>query len=483
MGVYRWYLIFPLIVYSAFSYSATPDLSNILSRAFSDADSICSNKPSITDTFEPYYFHGGNYYVNYKGCIYVGKGVVVAPDGTDYAAANWLPVKALPPDIPMNESHIRKPDSGDDSGGDTGGGDTGDTGDTGGGSTEPSNPDITPPVNPPVKPPVLPDSSSVRQLYQQYSDCSLQLGSYPMANYDDYNPAIDYNYNAHVRQCNAIYDRLTSLVVSDSVNGGTDNNHDFITGDGSGGFYKCKENPYTPQEWADQGKLYPGPVLGTQLVKNKEREIGYNCHIVDGKNRCNWHLNFNYGTDNGKGTSVCNSVYSSSLNPGDTGGGSGGSCPDGQFMVNGSCTANPCQPGYQPSVSSPGMCTSSTLTCDPGFHQVPGQDPGICVADSSVDTGSGDTGSGDDSGPGLSTPSLDVPDLTLAPLWNIWPSARDFKLTLPAAQCPVFNIEVFGTTHKIDTFCTLFTPDIIAIIRAICILTASIISFIIVLRS
>ncbi|ELS5099590.1 hypothetical protein QO790_005210, partial [Salmonella enterica] len=230
-----------------------------------------------------------------------------------------------------------------------------------------------------------------------------------------------------------------------------------ITGNGSGGFYKCRKNPYTPQEWADQGKLYPGPVLGSQLVKNKEREIGYNCHIVDGKNKCDWHLNFNYGVDDGKGTSVCNSVYTSSLNPGDSGGGSGGSggsCPDGQFMVNGSCIANPCKPGYQPSVSTPGSCTSSTVTCAPGTHQVPGQDPGICVADSSVDTGSGDMGSGDDSGPGLSTPSLDVPDLTLAPLWNIWPSARDFKLTLPAAQCPVFNIEVFGTTHKIDTFCT-----------------------------
>ncbi|AXC65013.1 hypothetical protein DOE63_04865 [Salmonella enterica subsp. diarizonae serovar 59:z10:-] len=85
--------------------------------------------------------------------------------------------------------------------------------------------------------------------------------------------------------------------------------------------------------------------------------------------------------------------------------------------------------------------------------------------------------------PGFPLPSLDVPDLTLAPLWNIWPAARDFKLTLPAAQCPVFNIEVFGTNHKIDTFCTIFTPDIIAIIRAISILTASIISFVIVLRS
>ncbi|EBJ9252720.1 hypothetical protein D1V07_01145 [Salmonella enterica] len=468
MGVYRWHLVFPLIVYSVLSYSATPDLSNILSRAFSDADSICSNKPSITDTFEPYYFHGGNYYVNYKGCIYVAKGVVVAPDGTDYAAANWLPVKALPPDIPMNESHIRKPDSGDDSGGDTG-----DSGDSGGGSTEPSNPGVTPPVNPPVNPD---GSSTVRQLYDQYDNCSIQLSSYPKPNFDDYNPSVDYNYNAQVKQCNSVLDRLTSLIKSGSINGASENNLDFITGDGSGGFYKCKKNPYTPQEWADQGKLYPGPVLGSQLVKNREREIGYNCHIVDGKNKCDWHLNFNYGTDNGHGTSVCNSVYTSSLNPGESGGSGGGSdggsCPDGQVHFPGQgCSVLQCPPGYH---AVNGDTPSSSPYCAPGSGST-----GL------PDTGSsgGDTDSGDDSGPGLSTPSLDIPDLTLAPLWNIWPSARDFKLTLPAAQCPVFNIEVFGTTHKIDTFCTLFTPDIIAIIRAICILTASVISFVIVLRS
>ncbi|EDI4728012.1 TPA: hypothetical protein ACWV6Y_000248 [Salmonella enterica subsp. enterica serovar Muenchen] len=438
MGVYRWYLIFPLIVYSALSYSATPDLSNILSRAFSDADSICSNKPSITDTFEPYYFHGGNYYVNYKGCIYVGKGVVVAPDGTDYAAANWLPVKALPPDIPMNESHIRKPDSGDDSGGDTG-----DTGDTGGGSTDTSNPGVTPPVNPPVKPPFInPDSNSISQLYEQFLDCGRQLNSIPLSDSDDYDPTPDYNFNALARQCNAIYDRYTSLIKPGEINGGSDDNHNFLTGDGNGHFYHCRRNPYTPQEVADMGKLYPGPVLGLQSNKFAEREIGYNCHIVhdssDGKdkNHCSFHLNFNYTRDDGKGTSVCNSVYASSLNQGGSDAGSQGGTHD----------------------------TDTGNTGNTG------------------NTG-GDTDSGDDSGPGLVTPSLDVPELTLAPLWNIWPSARDFKITLPAAQCPVFNIDVFGTTHKIDTFCTIFTPDIIAIIRAICILTASIISFVIVLRS
>ncbi|EEH0273153.1 hypothetical protein GRJ90_001304 [Salmonella enterica] len=469
MGVYRWYLIFPLIVYSALSFSATrSQIINVPSFLMSRSanveqltDAQCQARPVLYDySMSEWVQKGLDFYALYKGCIYLQISSTGLCATGDKCYGNWEPVKAYV-----------KPDGGDT--GDTGGGDSGgDTGDSGGGSTEPSNPGVTPPVNPPVNPD---GSSTVRQLYDQYDNCSIQLSSYPKPNFDDYDPSVDYNYNAQVKQCNSVLDRLTSLIKSGSVNGATDD-YDFITGDGSGGFYKCKKNPYTPQEWADQGKLYPGPVLGSQLVKNREREIGYNCHIVDGKNKCDWHLNFNYGTDNGHGTSVCNSVYTSSLNPGESGGSGGGSdggsCPDGQ-------------------VHFPGQ-GCSVLQCPPGYHAVNGDTPSsnpYCAPGSGStglpDTGSsgGDTDSGDDSEPGLSTPSLDIPDLTLAPLWNIWPSARDFKLTLPAAQCPVFNIEVFGTTHKIDTFCTLFTPDIIAIIRAICILTASIISFVIVLRS
>ncbi|EIM1059103.1 hypothetical protein LMQ56_004503, partial [Salmonella enterica] len=99
------------------------------------------------------------------------------------------------------------------------------------------------------------------------------------------------------------------------------------------------------------------------------------------------------------------------------------------------------------------------------------------------DSGDDSGAPGDEDGGNIFLPSLDIPDLSLAPLWNIWPSARDFTLSLPESQCPVFHIEVYGTNHRIDTFCTLFTPDIIFVIRAICILTASIFSFIIVLRS
>ncbi|EDK4040415.1 hypothetical protein GF271_00015 [Salmonella enterica subsp. enterica serovar Newport] len=417
MGVYRWYLLFSLMVFSALSHAADcPAGIKIPSGTYGPVINgvLGSDIP---------------FSINIHGCEY-------APVDINYFIYTEGPLKGsiYSANGFISTGHIIKTDDKPDAGdGDDSGGDTG--GDTGGDSTpptEPDNPGVTPPVNPPVKPPVNPDSSSVSQLYQQYNNCSIQLSHFPMPDYSDYNPSIDYQYNAQVRQCNSVLDRLTSMINSGSVNGGTDDNHDFITGDGIGNFYKCRRNPHTPQEWADQGKLYPGPVLGTQLVKNREREIGFDCQIIDGKNKCDWHLNFNYVTDNGRGTSVCNSVY---LSSGDSDSGSQG---DGN-----------------------------------------GDDTGHGDSGSS----DGDTGTGDQGGADVSLPSLDVPELTLSPLWDIWPSARDFKLTLPAAKCPVFNIEVFGTNHQIDTFCTIFTPDIIAIIRAICILTASILSFIIVLRS
>ncbi|ELY9633207.1 hypothetical protein SP215_001522 [Salmonella enterica] len=434
MGVYRWYLLFSLIIFSSISHAADCPVGVHVPAG----------------TYKPYYNVVNSsgvfdHFINLGGCEYSSpSGGAETPDGSYASYGDFVstgkPAKEGSP-VSYPQTTDTNPDDGDD------------------------NPDITPPVNPPVTP-SNPDASAVRELYDQYNNCSTQLSSYPKPNFDDYDPSVDYNYNAQVRQCNSILDRLTSLIKSGSINGATENNLDFITGDGSGNFYKCRPNPYSPQDWADQGKLYPGPVLGSQLAKNREREIGFDCHIVDGKNKCDWHLNFHYGTDDGKGTSVCNSVYTSSLNPGGSGGSPAPSCPAGQF--------------FDP--RSKKCLDYSVFHCPDGQTPVfSGSDYPSCVAD----TGSsgGDTDSGDDSGPGLVTPSLDVPELTLAPLWNIWPSARDFTLSLPAAQCPVFNIEVFGTTHKIDTFCTLFTPDIIAIIRAICILTASIISFVIVLRS
>lgn len=463
MGVYRWYVIFSLILFSAFSYSATrTQIINAIPPSFLISrsaaverltDAQCQARPVLHDYNMSNWFQTSDgFFVLYNGCIYQQVSSVGFCAIGQKCLGDWKPLYAYV-----------APDGGDDTG------DTGDSGDSGGGSTEPSHPDITPPVKPPVKP----DTSSVGQLWELFLNCTSDLSRYPLSHYDDYNPAIDYNYNARAKQCNSIYDNMNSLVTTNSMSSPSDGNHQFITKDGSGNLYNCKRNPYTPQEWADMGKLYPGEILGNQILKAREREIGYDCQIVhdssDGKdkNRCNFHLNFNYVTDNGKGTTVCNSVYNVHQDSGDSDSGTAPTqCPSGQFL--------------EPNLNR--CLDNSVFQCNAGYHPVfTGPDAPSCQPD----TGSsgGNTDSGDDSGPGLSTPSLDVPELTLSPLWNIWPSARDFKLSLPAAQCPVFNIEVFGTNHKIDTFCTLFTPDIIAIIRSICILTASIISFIIVLRS
>lgn len=103
--------------------------------------------------------------------------------------------------------------------------------------------------------------------------------------------------------------------------------------------------------------------------------------------------------------------------------------------------------------------------------------------DGGGNTGDNSGAPGDEEGGNIFLPSLDIPELSLAPLWNIWPSARDFAITLPSASCPVFNIEVFGTNYRIDTFCVIFTPDVIALIRVFSILTASVFSFVIVLRA
>ncbi|EHA1744269.1 hypothetical protein JHQ11_005108, partial [Salmonella enterica subsp. enterica serovar Javiana] len=150
------------------------------------------------------------------------------------------------------------------------------------------------------------------------------------------------------------------------------------------------------------GKLYPGEILGNQILKAREREIGYDCQIVhdssDGKdkNRCNFHLNFNYVTDNGKGTTVCNSVYNVHQDSGDSDSGTAPTqCPSGQFL--------------EPNLNR--CLDNSVFQCNAGYHPVfTGPDAPSCQPD----TGSsgGNTDSGDDSGPGLSTPSLDVPELT-----------------------------------------------------------------------
>ncbi|ELS5099580.1 hypothetical protein QO790_005199, partial [Salmonella enterica] len=191
MGVYRWYLLFSLIVYSALSCASVPSASD------KPTSLQCLARPELTSTTMTHSWQvGDSHYAYYQGCEYVDStstsSFICITIGADGYYCNWKTTGNVEPS------------------------DGGDTGDTGGGSTDPSNPGVTPPV----KPPVNPDSSStVRQLYDQYDNCSIQLSSYPKPNFDDYDPSVDYNYNAQVKQCNSVFDRLTSLIKSGSING------------------------------------------------------------------------------------------------------------------------------------------------------------------------------------------------------------------------------------------------------------------------
>ncbi|EGU5382108.1 hypothetical protein HH005_002634 [Salmonella enterica] len=442
MGVYRWYLIFPLIAYSALSYSAThAQIINAVPPSFFMSrsanvdqltDAQCQSRPVLHDyTMSKWVQTANGFFSLYNGCIYQQSTLGVCPTGQP-CFGDWEPVKAYV-----------KPDTGDDDSG----GDTGDTGgDTGGDSTPPTEPDI-----PVVKPSedfsvTYPDTGSIQQLADSLNRCTSDLTKYPSS--DDNHPDIDIRYNNQVDQCNSVYDNLYSSIPDLGMASPSDDNHKFITKDGAGNLYSCRRNPFSYYEWVSTKPQPYTEVVGNNYIKSAKRELGFDCVINDDGNRvCNHNLNFNYNKGNGYGNAVCNGTYEW-YQPGGGGDLSGSSSGSGSGTGDGSGTG-----------TGTGTGTGSG-------------------------SGSGDTGDGDDDkGGDLALPGLDIPGISLSPLWNIWPSARDFKITLPEAQCPVFTIEVFGKDYHIDTFCTLLTPDIIAYIRLVCILVASVFSFIIVLRS
>ncbi|EJM3430796.1 hypothetical protein NOF79_004073 [Salmonella enterica] len=447
MGVYRWYILFSLMVFSSLSFSASVNELNLRSALTTwPSDAECQAKPLLTYTMVDWVVRKNTHYAELYGCVYRSVKLIDCVDGSGFCKAEWQPFMsygslAKPDDKPSGD-----PDNSDDSDdipseGDHSGGDTGSTG---GDTTPPTVPDI-----PVVKPSedfsvTYPDTGSIQQLADSLNRCTADLTKYPVS--DDNHPDIDIRYNNQVDQCNSIYDNLYSSIPDIGMASPSDDNHKFITKDGAGNLYSCRRNPFSYDEWVSTKPQPYTEVVGNNYIKPAKRELGFDCVINDDGNRvCNHNLNFNYNKGNGYGNAVCNATYEWHQ-PGGGGDLSGSSNGSGSGTGDGSGTGT-------------GIVTGSG-------------------------SGSGDTGDGDDDkGGDLALPGLDIPGISLSPLWNIWPSARDFKITLPEAQCPVFTIEVFSKDYRIDTFCTLLTPDIIAYIRLVCILVASVFSFFIVLRS
>lgn len=271
------------------------------------------------------------HFVNINGCEYKAMGSAYYDDSfitSDSFESTGKPAK--PGSVPVG-SLEDKPGSGDSGDSDTpdtkpDNPDTGSSGSAAGSSSGGS----ASPTPAPEKP--YPDNASAGQLRDLYFKCTDDLSKMPAPNYSNYNPSVDIAYNNRVDACNSIYDKLSSLVGTGSVVGASDNNHNFITKDSDGNLYSCRRNALNYDQWiTTQPYPYPGEVVGSNLVKPTKREIGFNCRIVDGKNYCDWHLNFNYTKDNGYGTALCSATYNMNK-PDDSG--SGDSVPDSGISGN-----------------------------------------------------------------------------------------------------------------------------------------------------
>ncbi|EPD4814830.1 hypothetical protein ACSAK4_000911 [Salmonella enterica subsp. enterica serovar Newport] len=316
---------------------------------------------------------------------------------------------------PSPDTPDTKPDTSDS--GSSGGHDSGDSdkpdsgGDTGGGDstlpTEPDNPGVTPPEKPPVQ---VPDNAGAYQLLDQFDSCSRNLSSFP-SNSGEIEPA----YNAVAHQCNAILDRLRSLLVPGEMNSPSDDNHKFLTKNADGSLFSCKRALKSDYDSGYPSYLIPD-VTGTRLVGKPYR---------DG------HLGFTFGSDYSDG-GYCNSVYKDYVNShhepvpdtsGNTGSGSAPnfSCPsgwvqDGNFCRQGSeffCLTGDYDFASHSCISSSGSGGSSdssgggtTDSCPSGSHHVPGTP--ACTTD--LNPGGGG-GSGSGSG---STDSNDNGDVVAA---------------------------------------------------------------------
>ncbi|EKC2492421.1 hypothetical protein OOO55_001389 [Salmonella enterica] len=188
-------------------------------------------------------------------------------------------------DSQVSEPDKDKPDTKPDENTDT------KPGDSGGSVDDSSSGSSTPPPSEPEKP--YPDDAGAIQLLQLHNSCLQQLSSLGTQ-------VSDGVHNAVARNCNAILDRLSSLVPVNGIVSRSSDERDFITKTSSGVLVSCKPNLHLSNDpiYNIQGHSYPGSVVG-----------GYISHSRLWDNT----LNFNYSSDNGSASSLCNAVYQNKL--------------------------------------------------------------------------------------------------------------------------------------------------------------------------
>ncbi|EEE7364660.1 hypothetical protein C8721_002345 [Salmonella enterica subsp. enterica serovar Berta] len=165
--------------------------------------------------------------------------------------------------------------------------DSGSSGETGGAS-DGSFGSSTPSSSQPQKP--YPADAGASQLLGLYESCYSQAFSFPGD--DDYDNA----FNSVARNCNAILDRLSSILAPGKMHLLSDDGSKFLTKNGAGNVLYChKVTDFERQEMLNRG-YYPSMI--PDAAGSSLKGIPYR----DG------HLNFNYTNNNG-GNAYCDSVY------------------------------------------------------------------------------------------------------------------------------------------------------------------------------
>ncbi|EGP4103341.1 hypothetical protein IZS01_005405 [Salmonella enterica] len=297
----------------------------------------------------------GYFHTTWYGIPYICFDCHFNPDGKT-ASGTWY-INNGSYDVPFPD---KKPDTKPDDKPDTKPDDKPDTKPDDKPDTKPDvKPDVTPPVidvKPPQPEKPYPANAGASQLLDLYSSCHRQAYSIPT---DD---NLDNAFNSVARNCNAILNRLSSVLVSDEVNSLSSDAHKFLTKNGSGSVLSCHKTTDAERQQMIANGYYPSMV--PDVIGSYVSGIPYR----DG------HLNFNYATNDGA-AAYCNSVYQdymnslnkpsdSDNNPSDnTDVSSSGSssCPAGSFNVPGQgCLEVQCSPGFHPVA---GATSSDYPTC------------------------------------------------------------------------------------------------------------------------
>lgn len=240
------------------------------------SDEECIARPVTYNIMVDWIVRKGEYIAEFQGCVYKAVKIYSCPNDNNECDADWLPYMSYGSLSKPDDKPSGSPDNSDESDKIPNQGDGSSSG-----SSMPSPPQ-------PEKP--YPDNAGASQLLDLYNSCYKQANSIPFLD------GFDNAFNSVAWNCNAILNRLSSVLVSDEVNSLSSDTQKFLTKSGAGGVLSCHKTTDAERQQMIANGYYPSMV--PDVIGSYVSGIPYR----DGR------LNFNYTTNDGA-ASYCNSVY------------------------------------------------------------------------------------------------------------------------------------------------------------------------------